>query len=132
MAKKQSVISTGIVSLITFFTILILTSFTVLITASALNDRQLSDKTAESIKAYYEADAQAQEMLMELHTAYKNGLDIVTQSDTFRYRPDITGNGTVIEYEVPIDDNKILEVQAGFNPDGTYTLITYQILPTNI
>ncbi len=119
--KKNSAVSVGIVSLITFFTILLLTSFSILILSSARTDQRLTQMTADAIVKQYEGDAQAEQLLFELYeiceiTPYEDLEDalfntsyIVVEDDSF--------DGKIVEYKSFVDENKYYYVKIGVPED---------------
>ncbi len=125
--KKQSVISLGIVSLVTVFAVLLLTSFSILILSNSSQDNNLSQKTAQAITDYYSADSSAEVIISEV--------DMIRQSNNFADKQQLSDaissegyniyngteyenyNGAVILIEQPIDENKYLSVIVGFGID---------------
>ncbi len=118
-SSKHSSTSLGVTSLITFFTILVLVSFSLLVTSTARNDAQLSDRASASVTEYYAADVIAEEKLMQLHTllisTQSEDLASVLSENSFNVVQDDDYNGMVIEYTISINDKKDLKVKIGFN-----------------
>ncbi len=122
MEKKRSVVTIGLASLITFFTMLLLTSFSTLIVSSARSDLNLSNKTAVSISNYYDADYLAEKTLQEISELRAEYLEDETNeefnSESFEafYRQNgyaVSSNqdnpqAVVVEFETEIDNKKII------------------------
>ncbi len=63
---QSSVVSIGVVSLITVFAVLLLASFSLLILSSSRQDKELSLRTAQTVTDYYIADATAEETIAKV------------------------------------------------------------------
>ncbi len=108
----KSVVSIGIVSLITFFTVLLLVTFSVLIIVGARSDAQLSKQAAAAVTNYYIADGKAEQRLEMIHNTYLEeqatgdltpalkaiGVNVV----------ETTAEGVVVDYTISIDTNREL------------------------
>ncbi len=68
----RSPISIGIISLITVFSVVMLTSFAVLIITGAQTDSRLADLAAESVTEYYIADAIAEENRQKVYEIWQS------------------------------------------------------------
>ncbi len=116
-ARSQSAISIGVISLITFFTVLLLTAFSILILSGANTDSNLANRTADSVTQYYRADSRAEERLQELHTIYlqtpQQDLQTVLTQAGFTPEESEEYNGLLVHYEESINDQKILSVTIG-------------------
>ena len=73
MRQYPSRMGVGTSSILLILVVVSLTMFASLALVQARADAALTKKTAASIEAYYEADARAQEKLVELDDALKNG-----------------------------------------------------------
>ncbi len=141
MNKNRSVITIGLASLITFFTMLLLTSFSTLIVSSARNDLELSKKTAQSVEVYYQADYLAEHKLSELANSrtlffesemseqntdqpLSYGLSKMIDDHGFSVT-DITNDGVVVVYDISINDDKILAVEIFVPSDITKPLVRH-------
>ncbi len=118
--KKASGVSIGMISLITFFTVLLLASFSILIVSSAQTDERLTQMTADAITAQYSADALAEQKLMELYkicesTDFDN-LNAKLASSNFTVLSQENEN-IIVEYSIPIDDNKYFYVKISIPKD---------------
>ncbi len=125
--KSSTVISTGVTSLITVFSVLLLSSFSLLILSNSRIDTELSQKTAQAVTDYYAADTIAEEHIAEIISVRKNpnnytfsqlkyvlrnsGFDISTSSEYARY------DGFVVTFEIEIDKSKKLVVDVGLPED---------------
>jgi Tfp pilus assembly protein PilX len=87
-------------SLLIIFAVLCLTVLAMLSLSTAQSNDRLSRASAESVTAYYAADAQAEETLTRLRRG--EAPDGVTVSEN--------GAGTLYEYAVPISDTQELSV----------------------
>ncbi len=120
MQERKNVVATGVISLITFFTVLLLTSLSFLILSTARTDSELAVKTAEAVTQHYTADREAEVTLFELHSWYREsgGLTAEQLKDKgFTLLTDEEFDGVVVEYTVPINDKKDLYIKVGF-PTG--------------
>ncbi len=122
---NKPVIATGIVSLIMFFTVLVLTSFSFLILSGANSDSLLSERTAESVSDYYSADSTAENMLAALHTLYKESppeeRDQIISNAGYTVLSE-NYEGTVYSYIVPITDKKELQIKIGISDSAPYPI----------
>ncbi len=124
--KQSSVISTGVVSLITVFAVLLLASFSLLILSNSRTDSRLSTQTSQAVTNYYIADATAEETIAHLdtlrqsssddfeqlgNTLEQNGYTLVTTDGYSSY------NGIVVTFAITIDEHKTLNVDVGLPQD---------------
>ncbi len=105
----HSFMGIGAVSLAIVLVILTLTCFAVLAFISADSEYKLSEKGAQSVTRYYQADAEASEILSEVFTAEKgeNIQDILTKKG---YNVTISQNRGEITIRVPVNDTQELQV----------------------
>ena len=73
MKQYPSRMGVGASSILLILVVVSLTLFASLALLQARSDAALTDKTAESVSAYYDADARAQQMLSALDDALKLG-----------------------------------------------------------
>ena len=73
MKQYPSRMGVGASSILLILVVVSLTMFASLALLQARSDATLTDKTAESVNAYYDADARAQQMLSALDDALKLG-----------------------------------------------------------
>lgn len=124
MERKRGsihVVPVGATSLLTVFAVLCLTVFALLALSDVRSDTQLADVALESVKAYYTADTQAQELLAQLRAGQRP--DGVTFS----------GSGLLqADYAVPISDTQELQVSLMLNggSDKEYEILRWQTVST--
>lgn len=105
--------SIGSSSLILIFIVLCLATFSILSLGNARREDMLSEKNAAAVKAYYEADSQAEEFVAMADRALKSGdgedqaaeqLGSYYQADTKTCRTDIPMNaGQALKVELALD-----------------------------
>ena len=98
----------GGISLLVVFAVLCLTVFALLGLATVQADLRLADASAQSVKAYYEADCRAQELLARL----KNG----------EFPEDVYLDGEHYVFDVPISEGQKLSVEL----DRDFTVLRWQ------
>ena len=101
----------GGISLLVVFAVLCLTVFALLSLSTVRADQRLGEASAKAVKAYYAADSQAQEILARLRAG---GVPL-----------DVTIDGGIYSYAVPISENQELQVE--LRVEGTtYTVLKWQ------
>lgn len=96
----------GITSVLTVFVALCVTIFAALSFFSARVDRNLTEKTAESVTEYYAADSKAMQTVAALSSALQNGTALpqeFTRSDT--------AGETLYTADFPIRENRTLHIE---------------------
>lgn len=119
MARKSSPVPpVGATTLLTVFAVLCLTVFALLTLSDVRSDAALADASLDSVRAYYAADAKAQELLARLRDGQRP--EGVSLSD-----------GTA-QYAVPISDTQELQVSVILeDPDrGAYRITRWQCVST--
>ncbi len=113
--KSKPVISTGIVSLISFFSILLLATLTVLMLSSARADSTLSDKAAVAVTEYYLADSMAEQTLADIQVLRLQGGDLASAltQNGFTLLESTSKDQLLLSYTIPINDQKQLYVEIG-------------------
>ena len=109
--KPEGGIQIGTSSLVLIFVILSLTVFAVLSLTRVLADDRLSDRSADWVAAYYEADCKAEEMLKSINEAAEKD----------------KANAGIVSFTVPINDTMSLEVEAVLTDtprDGRYYAVS--------
>lgn len=111
---RTPVVNVGIISLMTLFTILLLTAFSVLSLVSAKSDLRLNQVAAESVQAYYASDSQAETWWMELcqlaqHTP-QTGLPQALSASGYTFEEE--DGALLVHTQVPMGDTKELAVTA--------------------
>ncbi len=132
MNNKRFTINPGILSLITFFTVLLLTVFSVLILSSATSDLRLSQMAADSVSTQYQADLVAEEKYAELINIYENSseeeLEQMLNDASFTVLNDASFDGITVEYFVPITDKKQIHIKIGITDEGQFEKLTWQTI----
>ncbi len=138
--NSRTAISTGMVSLITFFTILLLASFSVLIITSTRSEGELANQAADTVKTYYQADSYAEEKVMEVDTAFIAAeydfeeTERMLNESGFSYTItfDALQNLLYVEYKIEVDDNRELAVMLVLNETGEIKREQWQLMPKSI
>lgn len=136
--KTQMGLGVGASSILLIFVLLCLTTFATLSLVSAQADARLSEKSAETVRAYYEADARAEELLAEIDETLRSvpagedylpacagllsGLDGVSASQD--------GEGLTVSYSVAAGENQQLRVTLTVPPSGGYRLTGWKTVNT--
>ncbi len=134
MKRGRPAISIGIVSLITVFTILLLAVFSVLSLSGSRSDSVLSDRAARAVSDYYLAEAQAEQKLLELSSIASNDtgtpLRERLEAAGFKISVDTPYPGTVVVYDTPIDDRRVLRIEVGIGEQGKVERLYRQTIST--
>lgn len=103
--------ATGGISLLTVFAVLALTVFALLSLSTVRADERLSLAAAQAVRDYYAADNGAQEILARLRVG--------------EVPLDVTIDGGIYSYAVPISENQELQVE--LRVEGSiYTVLKWQ------
>lgn len=103
--------ATGGISLLTVFAVLALTVFALLSLSTVRADERLSLASAQTVRDYYAADNGAQEILARLRAG--------------EVPLDVTIDGGIYSYAVPISENQELQVE--LRVEGSiYTVLKWQ------
>ena len=103
--------ATGGISLLTVFAVLALTVFALLSLSTVRADERLSLASAQAVRDYYAADNGAQEILARLRAG--------------EVPLDVTIDGGIYSYAVPISENQELQVE--LRVEGSiYTVLEWQ------
>ena len=106
--KNGTGLNMGSSSILVIFMVLCLVTLASLSMISAVSDHKLSVKVADRTTAYYTAVNKAEEKLAATDFA--------------------SAGGTVINFDVPIDDTQQLSVSAEVNDDATYTIKEWKVV----
>ncbi|RGB69688.1 hypothetical protein DW086_00675 [Harryflintia acetispora] len=136
--RTQMGLGVGASSILLIFVLLCLTTFATLSLVSAQADARLSEKTAETVSAYYEADARAEELLAQIGEALKSvppgegylqtcagllaaidGVDVLQDDD-----------GLAVSYQVAAGENQQLQVSLTIPATGGYRLTGWKTVNT--
>ena len=103
--------ATGGISLLTVFAVLALTVFALLSLSTVRADERLSLASAQAVRDYYAADNGAQEILARLRAG--------------EVPLDVTIDGGIYSYAVPISENQELQVELRVE-GSSYTVLKWQ------
>lgn len=126
--RRTTVPPIGAASLLTVFAVLCLTVFALLTLSDVRSDARLAETSLESVRAYYAADAKAQEILARLRAGEDvDSVEEVRFTDT---TPDgAWRHDTVYRYAVPISDTLELQVQVTVEGQD-YQVLRWQSVST--
>ncbi len=112
--KKNTILLTGMAlsAMLVIFGVLILAVFSLLSVSSARAQQRLGEKTREPICEYYEAEAQAQEILARLRSGE------IPQG--------VEEKGGVYRYQCPVGEDQHLAVEAAVQ-GGNYQILRWQV-----
>lgn len=134
MKRGRPVASIGIISLITVFTVLLLAVFSVLSLTGSRSDSVLSDRAARAVSDYYAAEAQAEQRLQELAAiaADDTGTPLWERLEKagFEIAVDTSYRGTVVVYDTPVDDRRVLRMEVGIGEQGAVERLNRQTIST--
>ncbi len=102
----------GASSLLMIFTVLCLTIFALLSLNTAVAHARLSERSAEAVAAYYEAETRAHEILRKLRQG--------------EIPPDVTVEGELYHYTCTISDTAELTVTVRMQENCEYEIIRWQ------
>lgn len=126
-------IGVGGSSVLAVFVVLCLTTFGVLSLVSARADLRLSQRAAEQVTLYYEADARGQFLLSRLGDLTGNAGLLPAQARELKYVTDSypTPQGEIlVDFAIPISQEQTLLGQADLAPlltGGAVRLLRYQV-----
>lgn len=113
----------GAVSLLVVFAVLCLTVFALLSLTTVQADVRLADAAAEAVTNYYAADLKAQTVFACLRTGSALPSDVSVELTE--------GEGTAsASCAIPISDTQELQIELSRSPDGTWTVLRWQSVPT--
>ncbi len=112
----------GATTLLTVFAVLALTVFALLTLSDARADARLSDAAWQTTKAYYAADAEAQEILARLRAGER------PEGVTATVTPG--QNARQYAYTCPISDDLELQVEVELSSEGNYRVRRWQMVST--
>jgi hypothetical protein len=127
-------------SVLMVFVILCLTTFATLSLVSAGADHRLVTRSAENLRAFYEADAEAERMLLEISRALKESGGASSEAE-YRalYAEKMAGlsrlvslDGATLSFEVEAGEGKTLRVALylPFGEDELFRKVGWQLLPS--
>ena len=129
--KKKASFGTsmGVSSIIAILVILVLVVFSSLSITTSKADLTLAEKTSDGLKAFYDADAAAEDMMAEVAKAIAGGGDWRVELPKNGYNVSSTAGGVLISYTVPIDRNRNLNVELLAGDGGGLTRELWQVAP---
>ena len=122
--------SMGVSSIIAILVILVLVVFSALSITTSKADLKLSQKSANGIQAYYEADAAAEDRMAEVAAFLAKGG--AWQTDARAAGFDVSGDesgGTLVSYTVPVDEFRNLDVELLVDANGAISRKVWQTVP---
>ena len=127
-AKRKASFGTtmGVTSIIAILVILVLVVFSALSITTSKADLVLSQKTSDSTKAFYAADAAAEERLMKISDTIKGNSNWTSAVREL----DCKVEGNMIHYVIVVDGNRNLEVDLKVAPSGAISRELWQIVPS--
>lgn len=99
MTDNKRGMSVGVISLLVIFSVLCLAIFSVLSLSTALNERNLAERSAKATSDYYAAELRCAEIVAQLRSG-----------DSPEGIPIMEGGG-LLSFSQPIDAAQILQVQ---------------------
>jgi hypothetical protein len=132
VAKKKISFGTsmGVSSIIAILVVLVLVVFATLSIATSKADLTLALKTADSVRAFYDADAVAEDRMFEVSEAIGGGDE--WQAELLQKDFSVSPNGddgALVAYTVPIDDNRNLNVELLIDGEGNMARNLWQVVP---
>lgn len=119
----------GAVSLLVVFAVLCLTVFALLSLTTVQADVRLADAAAEAVTNYYAADLKAQTVFACLRTGSVLPSDVSVQLTEAETAEGAEAAASAC-YAIPISDTQELQVELSRSPDGTWTVLRWQSVPT--
>ena len=121
--------SMGVSSIIAILVILLLVVFSILALTTARADLLLSQKSSDSISAYYDADSLAEDMMAEVAALISRGANWQANLEKDVYSLSYAEGGVFISYTVPIDEYRNLLVELFADADGKLARTLWQVVP---
>lgn len=111
-SRKTTFPPIGVSALMVIFSVLCLTVFALLAVSTVRADQRLSEKSAQAVTGYYQADCEAEEILARLRTGERPA-NVKETNGIFTYTCPISETQTlVVEVTVDGTDYNILRWQA--------------------
>ena len=121
---------TGASSLLVIFSVLCLTVFALLSLSTVSADHRIFERNSQALKAHYEAEEQANEILAQLRSGTVPAGVKASKSDQV---PGHTGEQlTVYDYSCPVSDTTTLEVSVALDrgTSDTFVVLRWQEVST--
>lgn len=127
--KRSFGTTMGITSIIAILVILVLVVFSTLSLVTAKADLNLSQKTADNIKAYYIADGNAEKIMAEFGDIINSEVTQEINTGTRgtyasefakenNYEYESTDDGRLLKFTLQIDDSRKLKVEVLYDDKG--------------
>lgn len=139
MRRRSFGTAMGITSIIAILVILVLVVFSALSLITAKADLNLSQKTADNIKAYYAADSDAEMIIADFgdilasgETTKINDGDFVRYSGAFTGGKDYSYNDAndTLKFTVDIDGSRELKIEVQYKDNGQVRKkLIWQVVP---
>ena len=125
--------SMGVPSVIAILVIMILVVFSALSITTSNADLRLSQKTSDSVKAFYEADAVAEDKMAEVAALLAKGGDWHADALKAGFHVSSDGHGgTLVSYTMPVDEYRNLDVELFAGTDGTLSRRLWHVVPASV
>ena len=111
MDKRETPAVVGGSSLLVIFAVLCLVVFALLSVSTVQADERLSQASAETVSAYYQADCRAEEILAQLRSG--------------EMPEGVVQDGTGYHYQCPVTENQVLQVTVMLTGDS-YEVLQWQ------
>ncbi len=111
--KRSPKISIGIVSMVVILTVLCLTIFSVITLGTAINEKQLAEKSARAIENYYQAETYCSEIANNIGKLWKENKSSFQLQDFAKENNvdcQLEKNEIYFSYWCPIDESQALFV----------------------
>jgi hypothetical protein len=128
--QARSALGVGVTTLITILMVMLLAAFAVLSLATARSDDSLTQLTAKSVQAYYEADSEAAEWYANLDgdvktlEAARGGLAPALAQRGYS-ASEVNGE-VLVSKSFPVGDTRLLTVVIAVLADGTTSIRQWQ------
>ena len=124
-SKESSPFGTGISSLLMIFVVLCLTVFGVLAYMTARADDRLTQRSAQMVQTYYEADARAEEALARLDAALLDALPEEEALSSSGFTLCADEDVPTGELEIPMNSSRVYRLRVEIE-NGAYRVIVRQ------
>jgi hypothetical protein len=131
--KKKAAYGTsmGVSSIIAILVILVLVVFSALSITTAKADLTLSNKTSDSVKAFYVADSGAEETIAGVVAQLAGGDEFTPDKNTQDFSLEPASGGNLLSFTRTIDKERNLEVSVLITSDGQIHRQLWQVVPSS-
>lgn len=123
VTKKPAGMNIGSATLVMLFSVLCLTIFAVLSVVTAGNAWTMSEKGAEAVTAYYQADTTAVEILDQICTQYDGNFSLPQSCPS---QIELVDGQERLNYWVSIDENQTLWVELAYR-EGAIQVLHWEV-----